>query len=213
MGDWPDGLKVGPIREWPGEQTRERKYSPFRGQGGRPTPLRTTLDDLDRELFQLGARDVELLVAVSPEKFRLDGKPRAGATATHPGIILSFEIPEVGKVSYPCDTFTTWEDNLRAVTLALEALRKIDRYGVTKHGQQYRGFRALEATAAPAGFSSTFEASEFLAKVAGVSLDGFTSGQLLRLAQRSSHPDRGGDAAIFQRVSLAEAKLREAGEL
>lgn len=213
MGDWPDRLKVGPIREWPGEQTRNRVRSAFRGQGGRPTPLRTTLDELDRELFQLGARDVELLVAIPAEKFRLDGKPRAAATATHPGIILSFEIPGVGKVSYPCDTFTTWEDNLRAVTLALEALRKVDRYGVTKRGQQYRGFLALEATAAPAGFENTSDAKMFLARVAGVPYHDVTPAQLIRRAQRRSHPDHGGDAAVFQRVSLAEAKLREAGEL
>lgn len=36
---------------------------------------------------------------------------------------------------------------------------------------------------------------------------------VLRKAKRLTHPDTGGDAAQFQRVTLAEAKLREAGLL
>ncbi|MBD8218233.1 hypothetical protein IFU40_06245 [Microbacterium sp. CFBP 13617] len=164
---------------------------------------------------ELGAKNVELLVAIDAAQFRIDGRPYANAKAAHPGVILTFEIPEVGTVSYPCDTFTTWESNLRAVALALEALRKVDRYGVTKRGEQYRGFLALEATAAPAGFADANEALRFLASfhpnVPGAAT--VTPKVLLRSAQRKAHPDHGGDDATFQRVSLAEAKLREAGLL
>lgn len=222
MTDWPSNMKVGPIREWPGEFTRQRVVAPFtrngrwedgKRVGAGPVPLTTTLRDLDRELRELSAKDVELLVAVAPDRFRLDGRPRAGAVAEHPGIILSFTIPKVGAVSYPCDTFTTWEGNLRAVALALEALRKVDRYGVTKRGEQYRGFLALEATAAPAGFATVHEAQTFIRWVAGYEPAETWSPRLFREAQRAAHPDMGGDAATFQRVSLAEAKLREAGLL
>lgn len=225
MSDWPDSLKAGPIRQWPGSLTPagKRRYAPFRGAGGRPTPLRTTLDELDRELFQLKARDVELLVALEPEQFRLDGRPRANTKAAHPGVILSFTIPGIGAVSYPCDTFTTWEDNLRAIVLSLESLRRVDRYGVTKRGEQYRGFLALEATAAPAGFTTAEEALRFLAVQNDMIVDpalkmSAAYGQsdiarILRKAQFRTHPDRGGDASIFHRVSLAETKLREEGLL
>lgn len=222
MTAWPDSLNVAPIREWPGDFTRNRTPAPFtrngkwvdgKRVGAGPVPITTTLRELDRELRELGAKDVELLVAVAPDRFRLDGRPRAGATAEHPGIILSFTIPKVGAVSYPCDTFTTWEANLRAVTLALEALRKVDRYGVTKRGEQYRGFLALEATAAPAGFASADAALGFLESVVDGWADRTEPARLLRGAQRVAHPDAGGDAATFQRVSLAEAKLREAGVL
>ncbi|OYC97231.1 hypothetical protein [Microbacterium sp. Yaish 1] len=224
MTDWPVTMKVGPIREWPGEFTRTRVVAPFNRNGrwedgkrvgAGPVPLTVTLRDLDRELRELGAKDVELLIAVHPDRFRLDGRPYAGAKADHPGIILSFTIPNVGPVSYPCDTFTTWEGNLRAVTLALEALRKVDRYGVTKRGEQYRGFLALEATAAPAGFATAAEAHAWLIDLVGArDLPGTPQPALvLRKAQRITHPDMGGDAATFQRVSLAEAKIREAGLL
>lgn len=212
MTDWPDNLKVAPIREWPGEFTRRRQPSPFRGERGKITPLSVTTLDLKRELREVGAKDAELLVAIPAEKFRQDGKPYANVTAAHPGVILSFEIPKVGRVSYPCDAFLDWESNLRAVTLALESLRRVNRYGVVKHGEQYRGFLALEATAAPAGFSTTQDALQFLSSLG----DGSPLSDpriLLRDAQRVTHPDLGGDAAIFQRVSLAEAKLRSEGLL
>lgn len=220
MSDWPSSMKVAPIREWPGEMTRTRRYSPFRGKrtiNGKvhtnaEVPLTQTLSDLTRELREIRAKELELLVAIPPgQKWRQDGRPRADATPTHPGVIPSFEIPKVGRVSYPCDTFTTWEANLRGIVLALEALRKVNRYGVVKHGEQYRGFLAIEATAAPAGFSSREDALMFLAGVTGMRYADHPAINLVRAAQRMTHPDRGGDATVFQRVSLAEAKLRQEG--
>ncbi|UVG35401.1 DnaJ-like chaperonin [Microbacterium phage Zagie] len=210
MSEWPGRLTVGPIREWPGAHTRSRRSAPFR-YGGKPVKLTTTLSELDVELRAVGAKDAELLVAIDPAKFRRDGRPYANAVAEHPGVILSFDIPKLGRVSYPCDTFTTWEDNLRAIVLSLEALRKVDRYGTTQHREQYRGFLAIEATAAPAGFANAGDARAFLARVSG--LDASDVRTQLRHAQIRSHPDRGGDAAIFQRVSLAERKLRDQGVL
>jgi hypothetical protein len=38
-----------------------------------------------------------------------------------------------------------------------------------------------------------------------------TTVDLLRRAQRITHPDRGGEPATFQRVTLAEQTLRKAG--
>jgi hypothetical protein len=225
MSLWPEDMEVGPIREWPGEPTRVRKSASFWKPGKwvddkwKPqerVPLTQTLGDLKREIRELRAKDAELLVAIPPEKFRQDGRPRADATATHPGVILSFEIPKVGRVSYPCDTYTRWEDNLRAIVLALEALRLVNRHGVVKHGEQYRGFLAIEATAAPAGFATVDDAVRWLRRLISASPDELLTWgprDLLRRAQRETHPDHGGDAATFQRVSLAEQKLRSEGLL
>lgn len=226
--DWPDRLKVAPIREWPGELTpaSRRQRSQFKTRSDdswqmKPTPIRSTLVSLDRELRMIRARDVELLVAIPPEQFKLDGRPRAQARVEHPGVILSFDT-DLGHLSYPCDTFTTWQDNLRAITLALEALRRVDRYGVTKRGEQYRGFLAIEATAMP---STPFshEPASIVAWLVGV-VNRATVGigraevsdhpaNVLRKAQRVTHPDHGGDPEQFHLVTLAEQYLREAGEL
>lgn len=228
MSDWPDGLTAGPIREWPGElraqgvRERAKFMRPGRWEGSGPNrryiaqspmPISRTLTDLRRELEQLRAKDVVMLIALEPTQFRIDGRPYANAKPAHPGVILSFEIPKVGTVSYPCDKYTRWEDNLRAITLALEALRLVDRHGVTRRGEQYRGFLALEATAAPQGFSMAQDALMFLAGVTGMRYADHPARDLVAAAQRMTHPDRGGDATIFARVSLAQAKLREEGLL
>lgn len=212
MTAWPDTLRVAPIREWPGELTRSRARSLFKAG------LSDTLQTLDVEIRNLTVtraqrESAELLIAIpAGDLWRLDGRPRAHAVAEHPGVIFSLESKH-GPLSYPCDTFTTWQDNLRAIALALEALRKVDRYGVTKHGQQYRGFMAIEANAAPSGFTTAHGALEWLRENFGEAGTVYTGRELLRLAQRAAHPDRGGNAATFQRVSLAEAKLREEGLL
>lgn len=221
MSAWPETMKVAPIREWPGELTRVRKPSQFSAS------LTSTLDLLDREIWHLTdtrtqQESAELLIAIpAGDLWRLDGKPRAHADPEHPGVIFSLDSKH-GHLSYPCDTFTTWKDNLRAIALALEALRKVDRYGVTKRGEQYRGFLAIEATAAPAGFATAEAARAFLLDVIMKERGGVTpsaeellstTSDVLRRAKRITHPDMGGDAAAFQRVMLAEAKLREAGLL
>lgn len=211
MSYWPDGMRVQPIVQWPGALTRSRAGSPF------ASTLSSTMNTLRRELRELGAKDVLLQIAVPREKFRLDGYPRETAVPEHPGLILTMD-SRVGPLSYPCDTFTTWQDNLRAIALALEALRKVDRYGVTKRGEQYRGFLAIESTAMPAGFSTWQDAWKFLEDASGLESDVFEppesrAPRIVRWAKRHAHPDTGGDTASFQRVTLAEAKLREEGLL
>jgi hypothetical protein len=219
MAEWPSNMKTGPIREWPGTLTPAgaRRVAPFTTPGAvsfrrDPVPITNTLELLNRELRMIGGRDVELLVAIAPDQFRIDGQPHARAKASHPGVILALQSKH-GQLSYPCDTFTTWQSNLRAIALALEALRKVDRYGVTSRGEQYRGFLALEATAMPSGFADGEAALAWLLDFTdyhGVIVD---PKDVLRTAQRKAHPDRGGAAADFHRVSLAEAAMREGGLL
>ncbi|ROS62176.1 hypothetical protein EDF38_1279 [Frigoribacterium sp. PhB160] len=224
MAEWPSNMKTGPIREWPGALTPSaaRKFAPFKtneidSYRRRSTPLSSTLELLDRELRMIDGRDVELLVAIAPEQFRLDGQPRAQAKAEHPGVILSLRSRH-GQLSYPCDTFTTWQDNLRAIALALEALRKVDRYGVTSHGEQYRGFLAIESAreAGPA-MSTAAQAQAWIealvAPHSDVPMAEHTLTWTVRRAKSLTHPDRGGSAADFNLVTRAELILRQAGAL
>lgn len=210
MSDYPDTLKVVPIREWPGARNPHPRASAFQ------SPLMSTLNTLTTELRHLGARSSELQVAIPPEQFRQDGRPRAHARATHPGVILTV-VPHGGApLSFPCDRFNTWQDNLRAIALSLEALRKVNRYGVTEHGEQYRGFLAIETgatEAGPAPIRTADEARALLNRYHPGDGSQLTYGQLLRRAQRAEHPDRGGDVAAMQRVHQAEAVLRGAGLL
>ena len=63
-------------------------------------------------------------------------------------------------MSYPCDKYSNWQANLRAIALSLEALRAEDRYGVTRRAEQYKGWAKLLPPNAE--FASDIEAAGFL---------------------------------------------------
>lgn len=196
-----------PIDTWPGQPTRNRRRSTFKATWG------STLELLKKELRQLGAKELVIQVAMREDQIRLDGYPRANAYATHPGVILAFESKH-GPLKYAVDTFTSWEDNIRAIALALEALRKVDRYGVTKRGEQYTGWRALPPEG---GTSATFTADAAAAFVAAACKNGVTAAVLLRdpesvrkaylAAAQRLHPDRGGSTREFQQLQIAKQVL------
>lgn len=200
--NWPPNVRVRPIVMWPGSLTRNRQRSNFSAN------FSGTVDLLWRELHQLHARNVVLQIAMQERDFRLDGYPRATARAEHPGIVLSLDSKH-GPLSYPCDRFTDWQDNLRAVALALEALRKVDRYGVTKHGEQYTGWKQLPGRPMPKPMTPE-DAVRFLHEHSGMDgligdRDRFT--EAYRIAARRLHPDAGGTTEDFQRLQEAKHVL------
>ncbi|MGE4428775.1 MAG: molecular chaperone DnaJ [Solirubrobacteraceae bacterium] len=188
MSGWSDlrelGLAVRPLEAWPEafDAFRSRRPSPFRAS------IVSTAALLADELRHLEARDAVLELAVEPGQFRRDGMPYAAAVAHHPGVVLSLPRTLHGPLRYFTDEFDRWQDNLRAVALSLKALRAVDRYGVSRRGEQYRGWRALEAGDG-AGPDLLQRGRELIAEHGTV-----------RAAMRATHPDRGGDAADFRAV-------------
>lgn len=185
-------LQVRPIDKWPGVlRVGNRPWSRFSAS------LADTLELLARELRFLGAKQIVLQAAFRERDIRLDGLPRATARPDHPGLILAFE-SKFGPLQYATDEYRDWEDNLRAIALSLEALRKVDRYGVSKRGEQYRGWRALTTGTDPADQIATQEqAEDFLAEWDGD----------WRRAAAETHPDRGGDPDRFRQVMKARELL------
>jgi hypothetical protein len=126
-----------PIERWPRDFTRGRRRSPFKAA------FHSTFRLLERELAHAGAKSAVVQLALDQSQFRIsDGKPYANATPSHPGVIVSFNKGKL-PLAFPCDRYLTWVENLRAIALALDALRRVDRYGVTQHAEQYRGWNAL----------------------------------------------------------------------
>jgi hypothetical protein len=181
------GAIVRPIDEWPGQETLSRRSSPFSARLG------DSIDLLARELRALGASRIVILAAFTERQLRLDGLPRSDANPAHPGLILTFESREQGPLKFPCDTFRYWQDNLRAIALGMEALRRVDRYGITKRGEQYTGWRQIAQRTG--GFASVAQAEEYLERAWGGDV---------RRALLETHPDRGGDADEFQKVMSAK---------
>jgi hypothetical protein len=156
---------------------------PYPEQKARPATYQATyqrtLVDLERELEAVRATDVILGVVADPRDVRLDGQLRADAKVRHAGVELSFTKPGTGRVTFHTDRHRgyaqSWQDNLRAIALGLEALRAVDRYGITTGGQQYAGFAALSA-----GPSLEVLGAELVASYGGVAE-----------ALRATHPDTG----------------------
>ncbi|MEM8866569.1 MAG: molecular chaperone DnaJ [Planctomycetota bacterium] len=190
-----------PIETWPYDYTASRERSRF------DTPWHRTLRLLDFELCKLGAKQVVIQCDLDRSRIRNDGAPRFDARIPPP-IILSFDSKH-GPQLYPCDTYSDWKDNVRAIALSLEALRKVDRYGVTRRAEQYRGFQSLPAPASD-GFASRQSAWQFLSRlleVTGPIPDKETYTAMLREAERKTHPDAGGDANLFKQVQRAKEWL------
>ncbi|SCX34506.1 hypothetical protein [Mycolicibacterium fluoranthenivorans] len=213
MGNaYPPGMTLRPLDGWPFDFTRPRREAPFR------STFTSTLSQLDTELRLLDPDDrlyppSVLQVALTERDFRKDGMPRADSRVAHPGVILNVEPRNRPALSFPCDTFTHWHDNLRAITLGLESLRKLDRYGITQTGQQYRGWQAIEAKPA---FVTAQAALDFLGTVAAPGHEPWEQVHargLYRDARARTHPDRGGARETWDRVEAAGAVLRAAGWL
>jgi hypothetical protein len=149
-----------------------------------------TIQLLDRELTQLNASKVVVELDVSDRDIRLDGFPRANARPiSSPAVRVTFESKH-GPVRMETAEFLNWQDNLRAIALSLEALRKVDRYGVSKRGEQYRGWRAIPMSTDPTDLISTPEqAQAFLDEHGGTFAE----------AAKKLHPDKpGGDEGLFR---------------
>lgn len=208
--EWPWYARFRPIEQWPGETTRSRRPAQFSAKWG------STLTLLDRELNHLGRKNVVVQVALTDRDIRIDGFPRANARPGHPGVIVSLD-SRYGPLSYPCDTFTTWQDNLRGIALALESLRAVDRYGVTKRGEQYTGWKQLGGGTSMAAPMTREEAAAYLAKCAdpnglivglvGALLAGRMVEATYKSAAKKAHPDTGGSTEQFQRLQEAKRVL------
>lgn len=215
--------RVVPIERWPGEQTRNRQDAPFftigpaNEYGFRPrrggVDWTATSDLLERELREMRAKNIVLQMAVTDRDIRNDGWIKAAARPTHPGVILSFESKH-GPLSYPCDTYRDWQANVRAIALALEALRKVDRYGVTRRGEQYTGWKQLPGAGGTTTTMSAEVAARVMVECEGMDGDPETLLESIdavlatfRQAAKRVHPDAGGTVETFQRLHLAKQIL------
>lgn len=180
----------------------------------------TTLNKLSYEIDQLRGTEVVFEADFREQDLRQDGMPRANARQPEfPGVKISFNTPNLGRLEYATDAYEFWQHNVRAIALSLEALRAVDRYGTTSGRQQYTGFKAIGGDTAMPGRSrmTRDEAAQFIAEHQPSGDPALVKSLILsaderlslwyRFAARRLHPDVGGSTELFQRLQEAKAVL------
>lgn len=206
-----------PLTSWPVPETHPRRADRF-GVG-----WERTLDDLWRELDNLGCQRAVIELDITEADIRNDGWPRASAQARTPRVVVSLLDSRHGPLRYPCDTYRDWKANVRAIALSLEHLRGVDRHGVTRHGEQYTGWRALssglpDTTSISAAIEILGQYADAGFMAAAADYSGLNSPDdrarwiarirsQVRSALRASHPDTGGSEGEFHRVMKAREAL------
>lgn len=222
LTQWPTGRARTPDGDR--EDARFKQPSRFENAGTaqsryiapKPIPLSQTLEDLDRELFAVNPSDVVVQIDVTNkadmrDDIRRDGRIRDDARVHSPAVVLSFKRGNMPLI-FACDHFKRWQDNLRAIVLGLEALRKLERYHIMQTGDQYRGWAAL-----PASTTTAFNVEQAAAYLARLSNNGATAADITkdletarhayRRAAANTHPDSGGSTGNFQLVQESKRVL------
>jgi hypothetical protein len=166
-----------PLPTWPHPPRRRISGSRFRtGRDG-------ALETIEQEVSYLKGGDVVIGVVVDAEHISFSGILKADGwrKLRHRGAEVSFDVPGRGRLVFFTDAYDDVVQNLRAIGLGLEALRAVDRYGITSSAEQYAGFAML----APGGPDPA--RGKQLVDAAG----GLTQ------ALKKHHPDRGGDERDF----------------
>jgi hypothetical protein len=200
-----------PLDHWPVQKTRHPQDSQFR------STYPQTLDLLESELSHIHARAGSVVIQVENltlSDIRNDGWPRGGwnpARGNRQGVIVSFESGK-GAMSFPCDRFKGWQDNLRAIAKSLEALRMVDRYGVTRGNEQYKGWAQIEAP--KNGAMDREEAIVTIASILDAPRDAVDANPaaFIRQARIRYHPDSVTDPEVKKYRSEMSILINRAGE-
>lgn len=166
-----------------------------------------TEDLLVREVEMLDGRfPFVVMIDVQPGDLRLDGTLRAHARPLRPAVAVALETVQRGPLTFVAWRFHHWHDNLRAIALGLEALRKVDRYGITEHGEQYQGWSGLPP-ARPMGAAWTEDVALAVLGLHRIDATPDRIRAAWRELSRKHHPDAGGDAEAFRRLTDARDYL------
>lgn len=175
---------------------------------------RQTLNLLEKELNHLSAVAIVVQAGFPQHCVRNDGWPYANAKPLHPAVVLQFRSGK-DTLTFRAVTYSSFDDNLRAIAMTLSALRAIDRYGVVQ-GQQYAGFKQIGSAPDPKKQPMSWaHAVSWLGLYTAQSSLVFTKNrealdEAYRNACKKTHPDTGGSHEAFLETQEAYRVLREA---
>jgi hypothetical protein len=153
---------------------------------------------LEGELDRLGA--TEALLSTN-QKLRIDGTPRSDLSdPADVGAAVYFELK--GKpLCLACDRWTRLADNIAALAQHIDALRRIERYGVGRLQQAFAGYALLPAS--PSDWWIVLDVGRD-ATIAQIE-------DAYRRLARQAHPDAGGSHNDMARLNAARDAARAEG--
>ena len=192
-----EAVKRFPL-EWPLGWTRTNPRQRDRATFGtkhttdRRLTVRIATGRLEHEVEALGATQPVLSTNVT---LRMDGSPRSDEEPTDPGAAIYFSFR--GKATVlACDRYTRVADNIGAIAAHIDALRRIERYGVGTIEQALAGYKAL-----PADSAADWRAIFGFSAGSRPSIDDVDAA--FRVAAKKVHPDRGGSDIAMAHVNRA----------
>lgn len=170
-------------------------------------------DDIIREirlLLDVGRHYAPNIVISTNVSLRRDGMPLAGQRAPEdPGVAVYFTYHK-REQCFACDRWTRIEDNLRAISKTIEALRGIARWGTGDMMEAaFAGFVALPAPGASSTMSWWQELG-ILESASAIAIE-----DAYRRLRFIHHPDRSpsADAARFHAINSAYQQAQALGRV
>ena len=187
---WPDG--------WPRTPAWKRDSGSKFGGKVHGLTMGRARDQLIAELQRLGGRSV---VISSNVRLRLDGLPYSDQRKMDdPGVAVYFVLKKRPMVM-AVDRYSSVAGNMRSLTLAIEAMRQLERHGGgTMMERAFTGFAAI----APPDWKKPWR------QVFGV--EPSWSGDLAALYRekaRNRHPDAGGSDQLMAELNVAYAEAKK----
>lgn len=169
----------------------------------KPLSVADAIARLSGELTRLGATNEILSTNVET---RLDGLPRSNQAEPYdPGAAVYFRLKKLEQV-LACDKWDRVADNIAALAQHIDALRRIDRYGVGTREQAFAGYAAL-----PASTDEWWTVLGLGGDVRRVpraqALDAVEDAY--RLLAKTHHPDAGGSHDAMARLNAARAAAKK----
>ena len=198
--EWPIGWKRTP----PAARIRAASFTKTIRTGDKKSDRAVTLNEaterLEHQLELLGGTDATLSTSV---RLRLDGRPdsRTEEQPLDPGAAIYFRFKKRPTV-LACDRYRRVADNIAAIAAHIDALRRIERYGVGTIEQALAGYKALPADTA-ADWRSVFG----FAKDSRPTLDQVDAAY--KRWAREKHPDTGGSDVEMAHLNRARDYARQ----
>lgn len=177
---WPTG--------WARTPRHKRQRAAFKSKGGQLSVF-AAIQRLSGELARLGARGEILSTNIET---RLDGLPRSNQPEPQDGGAAVYFTLKGAPRCLACDKWNRVADNIAAIAQHIDALRRIDRYGVGTLEQAFAGYAALPPKADPwelLGLSRNATAYDIAAAHRRLAIE--------------HHPDRGGSHEHMARLNAA----------